>query len=197
PEIVFPFDSNSIVTCDQGPHMPCEESHSHAYYNAIDALDLRTSHSGEPGKIYAGSAGIVSVFDSCLTENDDCGAGFGNQVKVFSRDNTFILYAHLDRVFVKNGQQIKAGDLIGLEGNTGLTGKENRHLHLSVHSGWKAMGLEYWSQTGFLSRSIPFQFKVRDQVFDSFGIQTLSTKTIKCIRKFNSHFMDAALRGLL
>ncbi len=89
---------------------------------------------------------------------------------------------------------IKEGDLIGLEGNTGWTGKENRHLHMSVHYDWKKQSVEYWSKLGWLPRSIPFEFKVETVRSSVVSIQ--STKTIKCIRRKFNRFLDAALRGI-
>jgi murein DD-endopeptidase MepM/ murein hydrolase activator NlpD len=42
----------------------------------------------------------------------------------------YTVYAHLDEVFVDKGQQVEAGDLIGISGETGLT--SGPHLHFEV-----------------------------------------------------------------
>lgn len=58
--------------------------------------------------------------------------GFGNYVVVKDEKGFFNYYAHLDSIAVQEGQQVKDGDMIGVQGSTGnSTGK---HLHLEVRS---------------------------------------------------------------
>ena len=61
----------------------------------------------------------------------------GNSVIVFDPDgDRFFRYAHLDRVSVKPGQIVHAGDAIGTVGHTGLNASRPRHgghLHLEVN----------------------------------------------------------------
>lgn len=42
------------------------------------------------------------------------------------------LYAHLDKINVKEGQEVKPGDVIGLEGNTGWSTGDHLHFQISV-----------------------------------------------------------------
>ena len=100
PRVNFPFSSEVIVSCDQGPEMSGEETHSHAWINAMDALDLRTDDAKGAGNIYGGLSGSVIVYDSCQTKNDNCGAAFGNQVKILNENGYLVFYAHLEKVFV-------------------------------------------------------------------------------------------------
>lgn len=196
PRLSFPFSSEITVSCDQGPEMRGEQIHSHAWINTMDALDLRTEDTQGAGNIYAGLSGSVIVFDSCKTKNDKCGAGFGNQVKILNEQGYLVFYAHLEKVFVKTGDFVNSGTLIGVEGNSGWTGKNNRHLHMSVHFDWRVQGINSWLNLGWLPKSIPFEFEV---FVPWMGNQKkiVDTKTIRCIRRIEDKFYEASLRGLI
>lgn len=62
--------------------------------------------------------------------------GFGNQVKVQGADGREWWLSHLDAAGVKKGETIKAGQLIGLGGNSGNTipgkGGDGSHLDMTV-----------------------------------------------------------------
>jgi murein DD-endopeptidase MepM/ murein hydrolase activator NlpD len=55
---------------------------------------------------------------------------FGNVVRLESTDGLVTLYAHLFKVLVGVGDQIAAGTVLGIVGNTGLS--TSRHLHYEV-----------------------------------------------------------------
>lgn len=55
---------------------------------------------------------------------------FGNAVKVNHENNYITLYAHLNKILVKNGEVVKKGQQIGLMGNTGYS--FGCHLHFQV-----------------------------------------------------------------
>lgn len=56
--------------------------------------------------------------------------GFGNYVSILHDDLHKSLYCHLDSYSVTHGQKISAGDVIGIEGNTGNS--RGTHLHLEI-----------------------------------------------------------------
>lgn len=56
--------------------------------------------------------------------------GFGKHVIVDHGDNITSLYGHLDKITVQNGQEVKPGDVIGLEGSTGWS--TGPHLHFEI-----------------------------------------------------------------
>lgn len=66
-------------------------------------------------------------------------AGFGNQVKVVDKRGNEIWLSHLDKINVKAGDNIQAGQKIGLGGNTGKTipgvGGDGSHLDITVKKG--------------------------------------------------------------
>jgi hypothetical protein len=63
--------------------------------------------------------------------------GYGMHVIVDHGYDYQTLYAHLSKLEVRRGQQVKRGDIIGLVGNTGLSA--GPHLHYEVHKGGEAV----------------------------------------------------------
>lgn len=72
---------------------------------------------------------IKAVADATVIETGDFFFS-GNMIYLDHGQGLITLYAHLSRVDVKPGQQIKQGDIIGAVGQTGrVTGP---HLHMSI-----------------------------------------------------------------
>ncbi|GAA2031158.1 M23 family metallopeptidase [Polymorphospora rubra] len=57
--------------------------------------------------------------------------GYGNAVILDHGDGTESIYGHSSKLLVKEGQQVKAGDQLGLVGSTGHS--FGSHLHLELH----------------------------------------------------------------
>lgn len=57
--------------------------------------------------------------------------GFGLCVKIDHGYNYMTLYAHMSKIMVRQGQNVKRGEVIGLVGNTGKSTAP--HLHYEVH----------------------------------------------------------------
>ncbi len=71
--------------------------------------------------------GIVTV-----ATMDTSKAGYGNRI-VITLGDVSVLYAHLSKLYVRVGQAVKAGEAIGLSGNSGyVLGKTGCHLHFAV-----------------------------------------------------------------
>ena len=84
-----------------------------------DGIDLGAS-TGTP--LYAMSKGVVigSFYDS----------SFGNKIEIKYWDGSISWYGHLSRIDVASGDEVQAGDVLGLVGATGrVTGP---HLHWGV-----------------------------------------------------------------
>ncbi len=74
---------------------------------------------------------------------------YGNFLKIKHNDGYHTLYAHMEYITVKKGQNVKKGDIIGYMGNTGnATGN---HLHFEV---WK--NNERINPTRYLSKDLPY-----------------------------------------
>ncbi len=74
-------------------------------------------------KIYAAGDGIVFHAGGSDT-------GYGNIVKINHGFGYTTYYAHMSKVYVRPGQRVKRGDIIGTVGNTGLS--TSPHLHYEV-----------------------------------------------------------------
>lgn len=84
---------------------------------------------GKIGNVRAAASGQVIRADG----NDK--NGFGNVVMIGHTNTSgkkmcLTVYAHLNSIGVKVGQQVSAGDFIGVEGNTG--GSRGAHLHFEI-----------------------------------------------------------------
>jgi murein DD-endopeptidase MepM/ murein hydrolase activator NlpD len=93
---------------------------------AHQGIDI-ASHIGTP--IYAFTDGVV--------EKAGAASGFGLWVVLRHPDGTQSVYGHVNRMFVHEGQAVKAGDEIAEVGNRGHS--TGPHLHLEI---WDADGIK-------------------------------------------------------
>jgi murein DD-endopeptidase MepM/ murein hydrolase activator NlpD len=108
-------------------------------------VDIATAGGGGGDEIYAAFEGkVVSIYDRCQEspncfeepkdDNCDCNDGFGNGITLehAAPDGRkfYTHYYHLREIKVKRNHQVKAGDLIGISGNTGRS--EAPHLHFEL-----------------------------------------------------------------
>lgn len=142
------------------PWIPSPQDHFY-FTNPIAAYDIETVfstygygdvffddvvHTGIdiPGDIgipimAAGDGKVIYAGYGIYRGGDDVGDDpYGNAVVIkhsfsYQGEELFTLYAHLDEILVKKDQQVKAGDQIGLMGNTGKT--TGPHLHFEVRIG--------------------------------------------------------------
>jgi len=181
PFVKYPFPLSREILCDQGTQS--SNGNSHTYSNTLYALDLATPSNTNPAEILAGLDGHVISFANCIEHNSQCGAGFGNHIKILNHDGTMAFYAHLEKIFVETGQFVKSGQVIGTEGATGWTGKNNRHLHISLHSDWKINGFEYYEKyLGSLPKSIPFKMNICQNKYSNCDGHPTDIRQLKCKR---------------
>ena len=81
---------------------------------------------------FPGGTPIQSAKDGKVVFAGD-GGGFGNLVVVQHADSTYTMYAHCQSMNVKQGQEVKAGDVVGKVGTTGTSTGD--HLHFEVRQG--------------------------------------------------------------
>lgn len=72
----------------------------------------------------------VAAADGVVIQASNTGNGYGNCVIIDHGNGITTLYAHFDECVVSVGDEVKAGDVVGLIGNTGYS--FGNHLHFEV-----------------------------------------------------------------
>ena len=99
-------------------------------------------------EVYATGNGVVE------DAGRDAEGGYGNVIRIDHGYNYHTVYAHLSRIFVKPGQKILRGQIIGYVGNTGKS--TSPHLHYEVRKNGIAINPSYF----FFNDLTPSQFKM-------------------------------------
>ncbi len=142
----------------RGFHMPCDSRVVTSHYGYRRRFGRM--HYGTDIKVYVGDT-IRSTFNGKVRVVKDQGRrkGYGKYVIIRHPNGLETLYAHLSKHLVKNDQEVKAGEPIGLGGNTGFS--FGAHLHF---------------ETRFLGEKIDpekiFSFEARDVKADYFVYQS-------------------------
>lgn len=98
--------------------------------------------------VIAARAGVVmqveSDFDKAGLNLEKYG-GRANFVRILHDDGTMGLYAHLkpEGVLVRVGQRVRAGQQIGLSGNTGFTTGPHLHFAVQVNRGMRLLSIPF------------------------------------------------------
>jgi len=74
---------------------------------------------------------IFATADGIVLEAGYTSGGYGNRILIDHGYGYKTLYGHCDKIFVKHGDKVKRGDVIGAVGSTGLSVAP--HLHYEVH----------------------------------------------------------------
>ena len=92
-------------------------------HKGIDVVGLKDKH------ICAVAGGTVGA-SMIITDKNNLTWEWGNYVRVDGDDGRKYYYCHMSKRLVSAGQRIKAGDVIGIEGNTGYS--FGSHCHFEV-----------------------------------------------------------------
>lgn len=114
----YTFDLRGVVM-----PTPSRNVTSHFGYRA----SFRRNHYGLDIKVYTGDT-IVAPWDGKVRVVKNNPSGWGLYVVLRHRNGLETLYGHLSKQLVQTNQEVKAGQPIGLGGNTGRS--TGSHLHL-------------------------------------------------------------------
>ncbi len=96
-------------------------------HKGIDVVGLTDKY------IRAVEDGVVAVSTLLDKETDTTGTWeWGNYVRVDTDDGLRMYYCHMSRRIAVVGQRVKAGDILGMEGNTGYS--FGSHCHFEVRN---------------------------------------------------------------
>ena len=122
----FPFKTGEKYMLSQGNYG--EFSHTGSSKFAFD-FNMK-----EGSSVCAARDGIVAEIrdGGTVGKDDEKFIREGNHIVIYHSDGTLAMYSHLQNggIKVKLGEYVKAGDIIGLSGNTGYT--NGPHLHFVV-----------------------------------------------------------------
>ncbi len=87
-------------------------------------------HKGMDFSVKVGSA-VYATADGKVRFAGTKTKGYGKVITIKHKSGYTTLYAHLSKIFVRSGQEVKAGQKIALSGNTGITA--GAILHYEIH----------------------------------------------------------------
>ncbi|MFF5174814.1 M23 family metallopeptidase [Micromonospora sp. NPDC000089] len=114
-----------------------ESTEQDPYLLPLQGYDFKSPYGMRWGKLHSGidlvapeGTPYVAIHAGIVTKAGWFG-GYGYAVIVQHADGSEAIYGHSSSVSVQEGQQVKAGDQLGLVGNTGHS--YGSHLHLEIH----------------------------------------------------------------
>ncbi|WP_330333084.1 peptidoglycan DD-metalloendopeptidase family protein [Streptomyces sp. NBC_00536] len=111
--------------------LPITGSYVSTQYGAGGGMWSSGSHTGIDFHADQGTV-VHAVGAGVIVESGDGGA-YGNNIVIKHNDGTYTQYGHLSLLSVSVGEQVTAGQQIGLSGNTGNT--SGPHLHFEARTG--------------------------------------------------------------
>jgi murein DD-endopeptidase MepM/ murein hydrolase activator NlpD len=144
-----PVDTEYLVPLRQSQGARIDQGYGGRYsHTGADnryALDFAAAE-GTP--VQAARGGVVMQVESDFDQaglNLEKYGGRANFVRILHDDGTMALYAHLqlDGVLVRVGQRVRAGQQIGVSGNTGFTTGPHLHFAVQVNRGMKLVSIPF------------------------------------------------------
>lgn len=111
----------------RGFSMPCDNNKVTSHYGYRPRF--RRNHKGVDLKVYTGDP-IYAAFDGKVRLVKNEPRGYGLYIVIRHNNGLETIYAHLSKQLVVPNQEVKAGETIGLGGNTGRS--TGSHLHFET-----------------------------------------------------------------
>lgn len=134
------YDAKVVIASNDAPDAgksliyPTSGKITQGYRGGHYAVDI--GNVNQPDIWSAGSGTVVKASGGCPMRSAGdrrCGGGYGNYVVIDHGDGLQTLYAHLETIYVSEGQAIESGQAIGKMGNSGRSyGMTGIHLHFEV-----------------------------------------------------------------
>lgn len=119
--MIIPFDTNTVrVTSPYGTRTLNGAKDNHAGYDMV----------GVGSSTVVAAVGGTVVTSRIVTDKSNLTWQWGNYVCIKTDAGQYHYYCHLDSRAVSQGQKVKAGDKLGVMGNTGYS--FGAHLHFEV-----------------------------------------------------------------
>lgn len=138
--IPLPFAEGESARCTQG----VGGSYSHTGDSTEFGIDLDTPNDSDV-EIYAPVGGIVRVHTESAT------SGFGYHVSIDIGGGSYVVIAHFSQIFVVDGDEVAAGQLIGYDGCTGACSGD--HVHVGLMEGDPAEMAQFADSVDVLFRT--------------------------------------------
>jgi murein DD-endopeptidase MepM/ murein hydrolase activator NlpD len=132
--LLYPIGSGWPITQTYDEHVQAAQEHGWCYHPG----------SCPSGVYYYGGIDwgcpqgtpVRASADGLVKKVARSGIGYGRAVYLLHADGFTTIYAHLSEINVVSGQNVKAGDLIGLSGNTGNSTGPHLHFELRDERGY-------------------------------------------------------------
>lgn len=142
-------DSDGVASRDSA-RAGSEATEQDVWLLPLQGYEFNSPYGMRWGKLHTGidlvapeGTPFVAIHAGTVTKAGWFG-GYGYAVIVQHPDGSEAIYGHSSEVSVKEGQQVKAGDQLGLVGNTGHS--YGSHLHLEIHVNGEPLDPVPWLQ---------------------------------------------------
>lgn len=123
--LLLPFEGKNRITSAYGDRVL---NGAPDFHPGLDVVGVDSGIVRAPCDAIIGTSAIV-------TDHADRTWEWGNFIRVDTGFGLYIFYCHLAERYVKAGQKVKAGQPIGLMGNTGYSFGAHTHVEVRVDSG--------------------------------------------------------------